>query len=68
MNDWKNVEEELPPCDGSYEVTNHPDKPYDLGFFYYNGYGFIDGDVFKNPQYWRNVSPREKRYGKVIKE
>ncbi len=65
MNDWKDVEEELPSCDGSYEVISSPSNPFDLRVCYYNGYGFIEGNVFKNPQYWRVITPREKRYGKI---
>lgn len=61
---WIDVNEELPPVDGSYEVTNHPEKPFDLGVCEYDGLGFIADRIYRNPRYWRNIHNLDKKYGK----
>ena len=63
--DWVSCEEELPPEDGKYLITNHPFGPYDLGILSYDGFGFLDGDVYKQPTYWTDLPERVKKYGKV---
>ena len=63
---WIDVNEELPLVDGSYEVTNHPEKPFDLGVCEYNGLGFIADRIYRNPKYWRYMHNLEKKYGKQI--
>jgi len=64
MREWIDVKEELPLVDGSYEVTNHPEKPFDLGVCEYNGLGFIADRIYRNPKYWRYMHNLEKKYGK----
>lgn len=75
MSDWIKTDEELPPCDGSYEICNNPkiinptNISYDIGMGTYDGYGFrpICREHYVYPSYWRNINLRSKRYGKVIK-
>jgi hypothetical protein len=69
--DWIDVEDELPPCDGTYEITNFPENEIDwlkrtmTATGYYDGYGFGYLGVYRTPKYWRKYSPIEKRYGKI---
>ena len=69
--EWIKSSEELPPCDGSYEITNFPDAEGDwanrnvTASAYYDGYGFSYGGVYREPAYWRNCKRLEKRYGKI---
>lgn len=64
---WINTEEELPPKDGQYEVTNN-DHVEDIYLAYYNGYWFYIGDIFYfMPTYWRPHQEKKRRYGKVKK-
>jgi hypothetical protein len=66
---WIFVEEELPPEDGIYEVTNHPNhedwiKREYTATAYYDGYGFEYLGVYRTPKYWRKYEPMQKKYGK----
>ncbi len=69
--EWKSVEEELPPEDGIYEVTNFPTHEEDwikremTGTAYYDGYGFSYLGIYRTPEYWRKYEKQEKKYGKV---
>lgn len=70
--DWIDVSKELPPCDGTYEITNHPEFEEDpirrevTGTAYYDGWGFQYLGVYRNPGYWRKIAPKlSKKYGKV---
>lgn len=66
-NPWIKTEEELPPCDGIYEIANKDtlDSPNILS---YDGHGFtIQGRCVSYfiPEYWREIKPfKKKRYGK----
>lgn len=68
---WISIEEELPPCDGTYEITNHPEFEEDpikrelTSTAYYDGYGFEFLGVYRNPGYWRKFEMKEKKYGKI---
>lgn len=64
---WIKTEKELPPCDDIYEVCNRPNDPNcDAGLAIYDGFGFISCGIYRHPEYWRKVKPREKKYGKII--
>jgi hypothetical protein len=62
---WIESSKELPPCDGFYQCTNHPDRPFDLGTAKYDGFGFDCFGIYKNPKYWRYIHDKEKRYGVI---
>ena len=68
---WIESAKELPPCDGSYEITNNPTLDEDwtqripISICWYDGLGFSYGGVYREPKYWRKWEPREKRYGKI---
>lgn len=78
QSEWKESAIELPPMDGSYEVTNNlatyeewcngniPIFPYYdvISHAHYDGYGFLYCGVYREPLYWREYKPREKIYGK----
>lgn len=59
---WIECDNELPPCDGWYWVSN---KFTDAGLAIYDGYGFKDGNIYKTPKYWKTYIPKPKRYGKI---
>lgn len=67
---WIECEKELPPNDGFYEVTNHPDKQNDFlkhemtAAAYYDGHGFTYLGVYRTPKYWKKYQFLEKKYGK----
>jgi len=63
---WNKSSEELPDCDGLYEVSNYctEESNIDLGRVEYDGYGFkTHNNVYVHPKYWRKLIPLEKRYG-----
>lgn len=68
---WISVKEELPPKDGIYEVTNHPDIENNWTnrnltiLATYDGYGFEYLGIYRFPRYWRKYELKEKRYGKL---
>jgi len=69
MNDWIKSNEELPPCDGNYQVANNIDLlNRSWGTAFYDGYGFKNGAVYVDPEYWRPVKFPIKKYGKVKKD
>lgn len=66
--EWIESSKELPPCDGSYEITNTPlwenDKDWTqrhpIATSYYDGYGFSYGGIYREPSFWRKYEPIEK--------
>jgi hypothetical protein len=66
-------EEELPPEDGMYFITNNLKKddintllPYsDSMVAEYNGYGFKFEERYIEPLYWGKLPPICKKYGKL---
>lgn len=70
-SEWIKVEDELPPEDGHYEVTNDPDKyegwwvKQDVGPAYYDGHGFQYNGIYRCPAYWKKLHLSERTYGKV---
>ncbi len=64
MSEWIKCEEELPPTDGNYAVTNFPNDSWDEGTAYYDGIGFIYLGCYRHPKYWRNIIILKKKYGK----
>lgn len=64
MNLWIKSEEELPPCDGFYGVTNDKNEEFYL-MAEYNGYGFVSGKSNIYPTYWcHGKDVPIKKYGK----
>jgi hypothetical protein len=67
MTPWISVDNEWPPKDGEYYVTNMPECPAmdsTTGKWLYDGYGFYrENGRYVMAQYWRLLP--EKRYGKV---
>ena len=69
MTEWILCEDELPPKDGFFEVTNNPKHAFypssNLnGVIYYDGIGFLFAGAYRPVKYWREYKPIEKRYGK----
>jgi len=65
-NNWISVDDELPPKDGLYEVTNDNTLIQQQGIMQYDGIGFFLASAYKPVQYWRYyISNIKKRYGKV---
>lgn len=64
MSQWIESQKELPPCDGTYQVTNHTDSLYDLRIFAYDGYGFTFDGIYREPKFWRKITELHKKYGK----
>ena len=65
IQEWIDCNIELPPSDGVYLVTNHPNDTYDLGVCQYDGIGFSSIGIYKNPKYWAYQKPLQKKYGKI---
>lgn len=70
-NPWRLVTEELPPCDGYYEIGNVPYSEREMHeygvnrFAYYDGHGFLHLGRYGHPKYWRVAAPEKRRYGKL---
>ncbi len=64
---WICVDDELPPQDGIYLVTNYPRKSFDIDFgvLEYDGYGFTERGIYFQPKFWKHPGKTEKKYGKV---
>lgn len=62
---WIDVEKELPPCDGIYEVTNNSNSLQQQGALYYDGIGFLLVSAYRPVKFWRPFNKIEKRYGKI---
>jgi len=65
QNKWIDVEKELPPCDGLYEVTNDKTSQFPQHFLTYDGIGFLYGHIYRPIRFWRYNIKLEKRYGKI---
>jgi hypothetical protein len=69
-NGWIKCKDELPPEDGTYEVTNLPEWEEDpikreyTSTAYYDGYGFQYLGVYRPCLFWRKYEKLEKKYGK----
>jgi len=64
-NKWINVDEELPSCDGYYAVCGDWTLGVDYGFAWYDGYGFLYENGYRNPKFWKETETLMKRYGKI---
>lgn len=64
VHNWVSMDVELPPKDGFYYVTNHPDDAFDLGSCFYDGHGFLYDRIYRNVEYWSGPTLLEKKYGK----
>lgn len=67
MTEWIKCEDELPPCDGRYQVTNHPESSWGegkIGTADYDGYGFMILGAYRNPLWWKPLETYSKKYGK----
>lgn len=62
MNEWIKCEEELPPHDGIYLISNDPSKDF-IGGASYDGIGFFIYPAYRTPVYWKHTS-FNKKYGK----
>lgn len=62
--EWINCENELPPCDGRYFVTNRTDSEWGWGCCDYDGYGFSSYGIYVTPTHWAYDSEKIKKYGK----
>ncbi len=66
MIDWLSCEEQLPPCDGHYLITNNPKDPFSpIGIALYDGYGFLYDKIYRNPKYWAFYEECKKKYGRT---
>lgn len=63
VNEWKNVEFELPPKDGDYFISDESKKI--IGYAKYDGYGFKVDNIYREPNYWKEIEEKEKVYGKI---
>jgi hypothetical protein len=61
--EWIKCSQELPPCDGLYEVSNQP-LEICQGIFEYDGIGFLHLGIYRPVSYWRDYKRLEKKYGK----
>ena len=64
MSEWIKSEDELPPCDGKYLVTNSLEKFDDVMCLQYDGIGFKFEHSYRDPMYWREIPVMKKKYGK----
>ncbi len=68
-NPWIKCSEELPPCDGEYEITYELNEDKFNYICLYDGVGFYfkweNQEMYLSPYCWRFAKPKEKRYGKV---
>ena len=63
MSEWNISEFELPPCDGYYYVG---DSGFSIiGICWYDGWGFLHEGHYVEPELWKKVPDRKKRYGKI---
>lgn len=64
-NPWIDCEDELPPCDGHYQILDDTNKFWAVAF--YDGFGFLFQDVYRIPKFWKKYLSPKKRYGKIKK-
>lgn len=63
--EWICADEELPPKDGIYAITNDVNQK-DIRFTCeYDGCGFLYEGAYRSPGYWCEIPKMEKKYGKV---
>ncbi len=63
LMEWKDCEIELPPKDGHYTVKNKRNSA--IGICFYDGFGFKSEGKYYEPDSWREIITKEKRYGKI---
>lgn len=63
--EWIKCEEELPPCDGIYLISDIPSMGWE-GVARYDGYGFLLNKRYLHPKYWTHLENIKKIYGKKI--
>ena len=64
---WICIIDELPPKDGQYLVTNNPGCKISC-IAEYDGYGFLNDDIYVQINFWKPVDEQEKRYGPQAKK
>ena len=62
LNQWIECEKELPSEDGYFEVRN--ETQIHSVIMEYDGYGFKFNNIYHQPDFWRKLKERNKRYGK----
>lgn len=65
MSEWIDVEKELPPYDGLYEITNNSNSLMAEGCLLYDGIGFLLVNAYRPVKFWRHRIPLVKKYGKL---
>lgn len=67
MDEWKSVDEELPPTDGVYLLCSISKPEFFSLRGMYDGFGFVNsqGEYFPDVKYWKKITPVVKRYGKI---
>jgi len=68
MNNWKNVKNELPPCDGIYECQMDDNHINWTASLFYDGFGFKIEHAYRDIRFWREAMPLKKKYGRVDEE
>lgn len=63
---WIKCEEELPPCDGYYKISDFAAEYYAAETAFYDGYGFVQLECYVEPKYWRKSRTDVKKYGKTL--
>jgi hypothetical protein len=67
--EWIDVQVELPPKDGLYEISNDKNSRSAQGCYHYDGIGFFIVNAYRPVKFWRHhMSLSNKKYGKVLKE
>ncbi len=68
MNNWRDIDVELPPKDGMYAISSgNFDNPFDVGIVEYDGFGFLFNGIYRKAKYWKYIEIAEKRYGPKLK-
>lgn len=65
MSEWISVDDELPPCDGHYEISNDKNLSLAQSVCFYDGHGFIYSGIYRPIEFWRPHTTMPKRYGKI---
>jgi hypothetical protein len=65
MNEWVSVDDELPPEDGLYRITNDPLSDIG-GIASYDGYGFEVDGIYRKPQFWQKYEFIKKKYANEL--
>jgi hypothetical protein len=68
-NPWLRSDKCLPPADGIYEITHLSTELIQdrsvQGLAYYDGTGFVNAGIYKQPTFWRKWIAQPKIYGEV---